>query len=194
DKEWGRRMQNDLLDAVEFCVEQGWVDRSRVAIMGGSYGGYAALAGAAFTPEVFRCAIDLFGPMNLLTLLDSIPPYWKPMVAFMHAKVGDPATERDMLWERSPLSRVDQIRIPVLVAQGKNDPRVKEAESEQIVRALAEKALPHEYLLFDDEGHGLMRPENRERFFATAERFLAEHLGGRCQDGVSADRRPDSGQ
>lgn len=179
DKEWGRRMLDDLVDAVEFCAAEGWVDRSRVAIMGASYGGYAALAAAAFAPDVFRCAIDLFGPSNLLTLLESIPPYWKPMVTFMYAKIGDPSTERDMLWERSPLSRVEAIQIPVLVAQGRNDPRVKQAEAEQIIEALAAKALPHEYLLFDDEGHALVRPESRERFYAAAERFLAENLGGR---------------
>ena len=181
DKQWGRAMHTDLLDAVDHVVARGWVDRSRVAIYGGSYGGYAALAGAAFSPDVFRCAVDIVGPSNLLTLLASVPEYWKPRIAFMHTKVGDPETERDMLWERSPLSRVDDIRIPVLVAQGRNDPRVKVAEAEQIVGALREKGIDHEYLLFEDEGHGLARPENRERFYAAAERFLATHLGGRSE-------------
>jgi dipeptidyl aminopeptidase/acylaminoacyl peptidase len=181
DKQWGRAMHTDLLDAVDHVADRGWVDRSRVAIYGGSYGGYAALAGAAFTPEVFRCAVDIVGPSNLLTLLASVPEYWKPQIAFMHTKVGDPETETDMLWERSPLSRVDDIRIPVLVAQGRNDPRVKVAEAEQIVGALQEKGIDHEYLLFEDEGHGLARPENRERFYAAAERFLAAHLGGRSE-------------
>ncbi|MET9021382.1 S9 family peptidase [Actinopolymorpha sp. NPDC004070] len=181
DKQWGRSMHTDLLDAVEHLVGRGLVDRDRVGIMGGSYGGYAALAGAAFTPEAFRCAVDLCGPSNLLTLLSSIPPYWKPLVAMMYAKVGDPETEKDMLWERSPLSRVDDIAIPVLVAHGANDPRVKQAEAEQIVDALKAKGLPHEYLLFPDEGHGLARPENREIYYAAAERFLAEHLGGRTE-------------
>jgi dipeptidyl aminopeptidase/acylaminoacyl peptidase len=181
DKQWGRAMHTDLLDAVDHVVDRGWVDRSRVAIYGGSYGGYAALAGAAFTPDVFRCAVDIVGPSNLLTLLASVPEYWKPQIAFMHTKVGDPETETDMLWERSPLSRVDDIRIPVLVAQGRNDPRVKVAEAEQIVGALQDKGIDHEYLLFEDEGHGLARPENRERFYAAAERFLAAHLGGRSE-------------
>jgi prolyl oligopeptidase PreP (S9A serine peptidase family) len=181
DKQWGRAMHTDLLDAIDHLVRQGLVDPTRVGVMGGSYGGYAALVGAAFTPEVFRCAIDLCGPSNLLTLIESIPPYWKPVVSMMYAKVGNPATEKDMLWERSPLSRVDNIRIPVLVAQGANDPRVKQAEAEQIVTALKEKGLPHEYLLFPDEGHGLARPENREIYYAAAERFLAEHLGGRSE-------------
>jgi dipeptidyl aminopeptidase/acylaminoacyl peptidase len=181
DKQWGRAMHTDLLDAVDHVVARGWVDRSRVAVYGGSYGGYAALAGAAFSPDVFRCAVDIVGPSNLLTLLASVPEYWKPQIAFMHTKVGDPETERDMLWERSPLSRVDDIRIPVLVAQGRNDPRVKVTEAEQIVGALREKGIDHEYLLFEDEGHGLARPENRERFYAAAERFLATHLGGRSE-------------
>ena len=179
DKQWGRAMHDDLLDAVEHLVGGGWVDRDRVAIMGGSYGGYAALAGAAFTPNVFRCAIDLVGPSNLLTLLASIPDYWAPMRAMLYQRVGDPETERDMLWDRSPLAHVDKIVIPLLVAQGANDPRVKQAEAEQIVAALAEKGLPHEYLLFADEGHGLAQPANREIFYARAEQFLAEHLGGR---------------
>src|SRR5690606_21608740 len=179
NKQWGRAMHTDLLDAIDHLVESGAVDRDRVGIYGGSYGGYAALAGAAFTPDVFRCAVDLVGPSNLLTLLASVPEYWKPQIAFMHTRVGNPDTEADMLWERSPPSKADQIRIPVLVAQGKNDPRVKVAEAEQIVNALKDKGLDHEYLLFDDEGHGLATPENRERFYAAAEAFLAEPLGGR---------------
>ncbi|MGW5358812.1 prolyl oligopeptidase family serine peptidase [Actinopolymorpha pittospori] len=181
NKQWGRDMHTDLLDAIEHLAGQGLIDRERVGIMGGSYGGYAALAGAAFTPDAFRCAVDLCGPSNLLTLLASVPAYWKPLVAMMHAKVGDPETEKDMLWERSPLSRVDDIKIPVLVGQGANDPRVKQAEAEQIVDALKAKGLPHEYLLFPDEGHGLARPENRETYYAAVERFLAEHLGGRTE-------------
>jgi len=179
DKQWGRAMHDDLIDAIDHLVAQGWVDPASVAVMGGSYGGYAALAGAAFTPTVFTCAIDLVGPSNLLTLLASIPDYWAPMRAMLYQRIGDPATERDMLWDRSPLAHVDDIRIPLLVAQGANDPRVKQAEAEQIVAALAEKGLPHDYLLFADEGHGLAKPANREIFYDRAERFLAEHLGGR---------------
>ncbi|MDP9393082.1 MAG: prolyl oligopeptidase family serine peptidase [Actinomycetota bacterium] len=182
DKAWGAAMQDDLTDAVRHVVDQGWVDRARVGIYGGSYGGYAALAGAAFTPDVYRCAIDVVGPSNLLTLLDSLPEYWKPLIAHMHRRVGNPETERETLWARSPLSRVHDIRIPVLVAQGANDPRVKQAEAEQIVAALRDKGLPYDYLLFEDEGHGMAKPENRERFFAAAEAFLAAHLGGRTEE------------
>jgi dipeptidyl aminopeptidase/acylaminoacyl peptidase len=194
DREWAGAMHDDLLDAIEHLVGLGTVDRSRVGIYGGSYGGYAALVGAAFTPEVFRCAVDLVGPSNLLTLIQSVPEYWKPQIAIFHTRVGNPETESDFLWSRSPLSRVDDIAIPILVAQGKNDPRVKEAEAQQIVDALTAKGLPHEYLLFEDEGHGLARPENREVFYGAAETFLAEHLGGRCeprgdgQEGADAPR------
>ncbi|NEE03071.1 S9 family peptidase [Phytoactinopolyspora halotolerans] len=182
NKQWGLTMHTDLLDAVEYLVGLEWIDRKRVGIYGGSYGGYAALAGAAFTPDVFRCAVDLVGPSNLLTLLTSIPEYWKPQISLMYSRVGNPETEKDLLWAASPLSKVDDIRIPILVAQGKNDPRVKEAEAEQIVNALAEKGLDYEYLLFEDEGHGMAKPENRERFYAAAEKFLAQHLGGRSAD------------
>jgi dipeptidyl aminopeptidase/acylaminoacyl peptidase len=179
DREWGAAMHDDLVDAVRHVVERGWADPARVAIYGGSYGGYAALVGATFTPDLFRCAVDLVGPSNLKTLIESIPPYWKPMVALFNTRVGNPETEVDFLWSRSPLSKVDQIRIPVLIAQGANDPRVKQAESEQIVAAMRDKGIAYEYLLFPDEGHGFAKPENRLRFYAVAERFLATHLGGR---------------
>jgi dipeptidyl aminopeptidase/acylaminoacyl peptidase len=182
DREWGGKMQDDLTDAVAFAVGQGWADPARVAIYGGSYGGYAALAGAAFTPDVYRCAVDIVGPSNLKTLIETIPPYWAPMIAQFHLRVGDPAKDADFLWSRSPLSRVRDIRVPLLIAQGANDPRVKQAESEQIVAALQEAGIDHEYLLFPDEGHGFAKPENRLRFYAAAERFLARHLGGRAED------------
>lgn len=175
-KQWGAAMHTDLLDAVDHLVAAGTIDPARIAIMGCSYGGYAALAGAAFSPDVFACAIDLCGPSNLLTMLAGGAPYRSPLRSFMHAHVGDPETERDMLWARSPLSRVDDIAIPILVVQGANDVRVPRAEAEQIVAALAAKGLPHEYLLFPDEGHGLARPHNREAYYAAVERFLAAHL------------------
>jgi len=169
-------MHTDLIDGLEHCIAQGWIDRDRMAIYGGSYGGYAALVGATFTPDVFRCAIDIVGPSNLITLLNTIPPYWFGVVTTFHKLLGHPEADRDFLWSRSPLSRVDDIRIPLLIAQGANDPRVKQTESEQIVDALSKAGVPHEYLLFEDEGHGFARPENRLRFYEAAERFLAEHL------------------
>ncbi|HET7488948.1 MAG TPA: S9 family peptidase [Acidimicrobiales bacterium] len=182
DREWAGAMHQDLVDAVAWAVGQGYTDPERVAIFGGSYGGYAALVGATFTPDLFRCAVDIVGPSSLKTLIESIPPYWAPLVAQFHTRVGNPDTEADFLWSRSPLSRVDAVRIPLLIAQGANDPRVKQAESEQFVAALREKGIDHEYMLFEDEGHGFAKPENRLRFYAAAERFLAKHLGGRSQD------------
>jgi dipeptidyl aminopeptidase/acylaminoacyl peptidase len=182
DREWGGKMHDDLIDAVSHVTSQGWADPSRVAIYGGSYGGYAALVGAAFTPGVFRCAVDIVGPSNLKTLLETIPPYWAPMIAQLYRRVGNPETDAEFLWSRSPLSRARDIRIPLLIAQGANDPRVKQAESEQIVAALTEAGIEHEYLLFPDEGHGFAKPENRIRFYAAAERFLARYLGGRYEE------------
>jgi dipeptidyl aminopeptidase/acylaminoacyl peptidase len=182
DREWGARMQDDLTDAVGYVTGQGWADPARVAIYGGSYGGYAALAGAAFTPDLFRCAVDIVGPSNLKTLIETIPPYWAPMISQFHRRVGDPERDAEFLWSRSPLSRASDIRIPLLIAQGANDPRVKQAESEQIVAALERAGIDHEYMLFPDEGHGFAKPENRLRFYAAAERFLARHLGGRAED------------
>jgi len=182
DREWGGKMHTDLLDAVAYVTGQGWADPDRIAIFGGSYGGYAALVGAAFTPDVFRCAVDLCGPSNLKTLIETVPPYWAPLIARLHRRVGDPVRDADFLWSRSPLSRVRDIRIPLLIAQGANDPRVKQAEAEQIVAALREAGIEHEYLLFPDEGHGLAKPANRLTFYAAAERFLARHLGGRAEE------------
>src|SRR5713101_3848331 len=182
DKAWGAAMHNDVIDAVDWVVNRGYADRERIAIYGGSYGGYAALVGAAFTPDVFRCAVDIVGPSNLKTLIESIPPYWAPMIAQFHRRVGDPEADADFLWSRSPLSRASSIRIPLLIAQGANDPRVKQAESEQIVAALRDAGIDHEYLLFPEEGHGFAKPENRLRFYAAAERFMARHLGGRTEE------------
>jgi dipeptidyl aminopeptidase/acylaminoacyl peptidase len=181
DREWGGKMHDDLIDAVSYVVGQGWADRSRVAIYGGSYGGYAALVGAAFTPDVFCCAVDVVGPSNLKTLLETVPPYWAPMIAQLYRRVGHPVEDEAFLWSRSPLSRAHDIRIPLLIAQGANDPRVKQAESEQIVAALTEAGIDHEYMLFPDEGHGFAKPENRIRFYTAAERFLARYLDGRYE-------------
>ncbi|HTZ28469.1 MAG TPA: S9 family peptidase [Streptosporangiaceae bacterium] len=188
DREWGGKMHEDLVDAVAYVTGRGWADSARIAIFGGSYGGYAALVGAAFTPGVFCCAVDMCGPSNLKTLIETVPPYWAPEIARFHRRVGDPDKDAEFLWSRSPLSRVGDIRIPLLIAQGANDPRVKQAESEQIVAALERAGVEHEYLLFPDEGHGFAKPENQLRFFAAAERFLARHLGGRAEEDV-----PDPG-
>jgi len=182
DREWGNKMQDDLSDAVAHAISKGWSDPARIAIMGGSYGGYAALAGAAFTPDVYRCAVDIVGPSNLITLIETIPPYWAPIIAQFHTRVGDPVRDKDFLWSRSPLRAADQIRIPLLIAQGANDPRVKQAESEQIVAALEQHGIEYDYMLFPDEGHGFAKPANRLKFFAAADTFLSRYLGGRADD------------
>lgn len=178
NNEWGAKMHDDLLDTVDWAVEQGIADRDRVAIMGGSYGGYATLAGLTMTPEVFACGVDIVGPSNLHTLLDSVPEYWRPMIEMMYTRVGNPNTEEGaaLLTERSPLTHVDRIQRPLLIAQGANDPRVKQAESDQIVEAMQAKGIPVTYVLYPDEGHGFARPENNLSFVAVAEAFLAHHL------------------
>ncbi len=182
DKEWGAKMHDDLIDAVNWAVDEGIADPDRIAIYGASYGGYAALVGATFTPDVFKCAVAMMGPSNLITFIETTPPYWASMIEMMYLRVGNPQTEREMLMERSPLFKVDQIEIPMLVAQGANDPRVVQAESEQVVEAMREKGIDVEYMLFPDEGHGFARPENRLRFYEAAEHFLSKHLGGRVQE------------
>jgi dipeptidyl aminopeptidase/acylaminoacyl peptidase len=181
DREWGARMQDDLTDAVRWAVAQGHADPSRLAIAGASYGGYAALAAAAFTPDLFRCAVDAYGPSNLLTLLRSLPPYWSAQRRIFERRVGHVEDDREMLRARSPLFHADRMRIPILIAQGANDVRVPPAESEQIVAALRARGIAVEYLFFPDEGHGFIRDENNLRYVAAAERFLARHLGGRCE-------------
>jgi len=182
--EWAGKMHNDLLDAVDWAVQKGISDKNKVGIMGGSYGGYATLVGLTFTPKQFACGVDIVGPSNLITLLNTIPPYWKPMLDLFTSRVGDHRTEdgRKLLTERSPLSRVDQIERPLLIGQGANDPRVKQTEADQIVEAMKKKNIPVTYVLYPDEGHGFARPENRMSFNAVTEVFLAEHLGGRYEN------------
>ena len=182
DKEWGRKMHYDLVDGVNWAVQQGIADPKKVAIYGGSYGGYAALVGATFTPDLFCCAVDIVGPSSLITLIRSVPAYWVPMIASMYKRIGNPDTEEEFLKERSPLFAVENIKIPMLIAQGANDPRVKQAEAEQIVEAMKSKGISYEYMLFPDEGHGFARPENRLKFYAAAEKFLASHLDGRYEE------------
>jgi dipeptidyl aminopeptidase/acylaminoacyl peptidase len=181
DRQWAGKMHDDLLDAVDWAVKEGYADPKKVAIYGGSYGGYAALVGVTFTPDKFACAVDIVGPSNLLTLLRSIPPYWEPMRKMMAVRLGDVDKDQDYLKSISPLFKADRIQVPLLIAQGANDPRVKKAESEQIVEAMKKAGKPVEYLLFPDEGHGFARPENRLRFYAAAEAFLEKHLGGRAE-------------
>ncbi|MGD1953208.1 MAG: alpha/beta fold hydrolase [Leptolyngbyaceae cyanobacterium] len=187
NRQWGKTMHDDLIDAVDWLCNQGIADRTKVAIMGGSYGGYATLAGLTFTPDVFACGVDIVGPSNLLTLIRSVPPYWQPMMAMFAHRVGDIESEEEMLKERSPLFFVDRIEKPLLIGQGANDPRVKEAESEQIVEAMHKAGKPVEYVLYTDEGHGFARPENRLHFYGIVEEFLAKYIGGRTEPATEVD-------
>jgi dipeptidyl aminopeptidase/acylaminoacyl peptidase len=176
-------MHDDLIDAVQWAVKQGVTTEDKVAIMGGSYGGYATLAGLTFTPDTFACGVDIVGPSNLNTLLSTVPPYWASFFEQLAKRMGDPRTDAGKAWltERSPLTRADQIKKPLLIGQGANDPRVKQDESDQIVKAMTAKKIPVTYVLFPDEGHGFARPENSKAFNAVAEGFLAQCLGGRAE-------------
>ncbi len=187
NKEWGTGyMQHDITDGVTYLIEEGIADPDRVAIYGGSYGGYATLAGLAFTPDLYAAGISFVGPSNIITLLESVPPYWEPIIKMFHKRVGNPDDEEDYerLIEQSPLYSAEQIQAPLLVVQGANDPRVKKHESDQIVVAMRDLGRDVEYIVAPDEGHGFRRPENRIAFYVAMEKFFAEHLGGRYQEDV----------
>jgi len=187
--QWGRKMQDDVTWGVKYLVAEGIADPKRVGILGGSYGGYATLAGVAFTPDLYAAAVDIVGPSNLITLLDSIPPYWESIRKMFYVRMGDPNTPegKQRLIEESPLTSADKIKTPLLVAQGANDPRVNRREAEQIVIALRDRGFPVEYILAPDEGHGFARPVNNLALFMASEKFLAQHLGGRYQEGGTAE-------
>jgi dipeptidyl aminopeptidase/acylaminoacyl peptidase len=181
NRQWGGKMHDDLVDAVNWAIKEGVADPKRVAIYGGSYGGYATLVGMTFTPDLFCCGAELCGPSNLITFMNTIPPYWKPFEPLLWARVGNPEKDADFLKSRSPFFAVDRVKNPLLIAQGVNDPRVKVSESRQMVEALKKAGREVEYVEYPDEGHGFARPENRLDFYAKAEKFLARHLGGRCE-------------
>jgi len=181
DREWAGKMHDDLIDGKNWAVKQGYADAKKVCIMGGSYGGYATLVGVTFTPDEFACGVDIVGPSNIVTLIKSIPPYWVPIKSLFDKRVGKVETEEEFLKSRSPLFKADQIKAPLLIGQGANDPRVKQAESDQIVAAMRKNNKPVEYVVFPDEGHGFARPENRLKFYAAAEQFLARYLGGSAE-------------
>jgi len=184
NKEWGKKMQDDVTWGAKYLVDQGISDPKRIGIFGGSYGGYATLAGVAFTPDLYAAAVDLFGPANLITLLDSIPPYWEAGRQMFYQRMGNPTTPegKALLVERSPLTSAGKIKTPLMIAQGANDPRVNHAESEQIVIALRDRGFPVEYLLIPDEGHGFARPVNNMASIMATEKFFAKYLGGRAQE------------
>ena len=181
--EWGRNMHNDLIDTIQWAINLGIAKPDKIAIMGGSYGGYATLVGLTSTPDTFACGVDIVGPSNLVTLINSIPPYWQPQIDLWASRVGDHRTESGMalLSERSPLHRADSIVKPLLIGQGANDPRVNQSESDQIVQAMKDRNIPVTYVLYPDEGHGFTRPENNLSFFAITEAFLSKCLGGPFQ-------------
>jgi dipeptidyl aminopeptidase/acylaminoacyl peptidase len=183
--EWGRKMQDDVTWGIKYMVAEGIADPKRVGILGGSYGGYATLAGVAFTPDLYAAAVDIVGPSNLITLLDSIPPYWEAARKVFYLRMGNPTTPegKQLLMDESPLNSADKIKTPLLVAQGANDPRVNKREAEQIVIALRDRGFPVEYILAPDEGHGFARPINNLALMMQSEKFLAQHLGGRYQEG-----------
>lgn len=182
--EWSGKMHQDLIDAVDWSIARGVTSKDKVAIMGGSYGGYATLVGLTFTPDKFACGVDIVGPSNLKTLMESFPPYWRPILeGTFYKHIGDPNKPEDVkrMMAQSPISRVDAISRPLLIGQGGNDPRVVKAESDQIVEAMKARKLPVTYINYPDEGHGFVRPENRLSFFAISEGFLSKCLGGKAQ-------------
>ncbi|WP_298777643.1 S9 family peptidase [uncultured Fretibacterium sp.] len=176
-KQWGRAMQDDVTDGVKWAVDQGIADPKRLAIYGGSYGGYAALAGATFTPDLYACAVSYVGPSNLFTLLESIPPYWEPLRAMEYEEIGDPSKDKELLEAISPFFHADRIQIPLMVAQGANDPRVNKAESDQIVEAVRKNGREVLYMVKENEGHGFHNEENRFDFYRALEDFFRKHLG-----------------
>lgn len=181
DREWGRKMQQDLTDGTQWLVDQGIADPDRICIMGGSYGGYATLMGLVTEPDLYACGVDLVGVANLITWLKTIPPYWMPFREVLAQRVGDPDKDAELLKSRSPYFLVDKIKAPLLIGQGANDPRVPRTESIQIRDAMKKAGKQVEYVEYADEGHGFARPENRLAFFGIAEKFLAEHIGGRAE-------------
>ena len=182
--QWGRKMHEDLIDAVNWAIENKIASPKKIAIMGGSYGGYATLIGLTFTPDIFACGIDIVGPSNLFTLVKSVPPYWEPILNSFKKRVGswDTKEEIEALEQVSPLTFIDKIKKPLFIAQGAHDPRVKKAESDQIVKAMQDKNIPVIYALYNDEGHGFVKPENRLSYYALIEQFLAKILSGRTEE------------
>lgn len=186
DRQWAGTMRTDLLDGEDWAVRQGVADGDKVCIMGGSYGGYATLAGVAFSPDAYACGVDIVGPSNLNTLLKTIPPYWTTILATFHKRMGD---SEEILKSQSPLFKADQIKAPLLIGQGANDPRVNKAESDQIVAAMRKNGKAVEYFVFPDEGHGFARPTNNMAFNAATEQFLAKYLGGRSEPPAAEEKK-----
>ncbi|HKR60314.1 MAG TPA: prolyl oligopeptidase family serine peptidase, partial [Pyrinomonadaceae bacterium] len=189
NKQWGDKMQDDITWGVKLLISEGIADPKRVGIIGGSYGGYATLAGVTFTPDLYAAAVAIVAPSNLITLLETIPPYWEAGRATFYKRMGDPnSTEgRAQLVRQSPLTHADKIKTPLLVVQGANDPRVNKRESDQIVIALRDRGYPVQYLVAPDEGHGFARPVNNMAMLALSEKFMAQYLGGRYQESMTPE-------
>jgi dipeptidyl aminopeptidase/acylaminoacyl peptidase len=175
-KQWGKTMQDDISDGVKWLINEGIADSTRIAIYGGSYGGYATLAGMTFTPELYACGVDYVGVSNMFTFLKTVPPYWKPYLEMFHEMVGDPQKDSALLASASPVFYADKIVAPLLIAQGANDPRVNKDESDQMVEALKKRGINVEYIVKDNEGHGFRNQENQYDFYRAMENFLGEHL------------------
>jgi dipeptidyl aminopeptidase/acylaminoacyl peptidase len=180
-KKWGLEMQDDITDGVNWLIEEGIADKNRIGIYGGSYGGYAVLAGLAFTPDLYKCGVDYVGVSNLFTFMNSIPPYWKPFLDMFYEMVGDLEKDKEILKKSSPVFHVDKIKAPLLIAQGANDPRVAKSESDQMVEALKKRGIDVPYIVKDNEGHGFQNEENRFEFYRKMEEFLGRHLGGKVE-------------
>ena len=183
-KQWGLAIQDDITDGVHWLIEQGIADSKRVGIYGGSFGGYATLAGVAFTPDLYACGVDYVGTSNLFTHIKAFPPYWESIRAMYYEAVGDPEKDKELYEKISPLFHADKIKVPMLVAQGANDPFVNKAESDQIVEALKKRGIEVEYMVKDNEGHGFRNEENRFDFYRAMERFLGKHLGGKVEEKI----------
>lgn len=180
-KQWGKKMQDDVTDGVNWLISQGIADPKRIGIYGGSYGGYTTLAGLTFTPDLYACGVDYVGVSNLFSWMAAVPPYWKPYLEMIYEMVGHPEIDSLLLLEASPVFHVDKIKVPLLIAQGANDPRVPKAESDQMVEALQKKGIDVPYLVKDNEGHGFRNEENRFDFYRAMEEFLGKHLGGKVE-------------
>ena len=176
-KQWGKTMQNDITDGVNWLIEKGIADPKKIAIYGGSYGGYATLAGLAFTPDLYTCGVDYVGVSNIFTLLQTLPPYWKPLLDMMYEQIGDPVADKELLESVSPVFHADKIKVPLFIAQGANDPRVNKDESDQMVEALKKRGVEVQYMVKDNEGHGFQNEENRFEFYSAMEKFLQQHIG-----------------
>jgi dipeptidyl aminopeptidase/acylaminoacyl peptidase len=175
-KQWGKTMQDDITDGVEWLIREGIADPKRIGIYGGSYGGYATLAGVAFTPDLYAAAVDYVGVANLFTFMNTIPPYWKPYLKMMHDMVGDPEKDRELLSAASPVLHVDKIKTPLFIAQGANDPRVNKNESDQMIEALRKRGVEVQYMVKDNEGHGFHNEENQFDFYGAMEAFFRKYL------------------